>query len=438
MVLNQNKVQKVLKYRWVIFTVLSIAYFFVYFHRVSVSVVASDMMKTLGVGAAGISMLGSAYFYAYTACQLPSGLLADSWGVKKTATVFIFLAAIGSILTGISTNFYVVLLGRVLIGIGAAMVYIPVMKVLELWFKKQEFATMSGVLLAIGNIGALCAAGPLAIVSAMMGSWQMVFMVLGIFTAILAILIWFTVKDSPKDINCPLIGEIEAEENKEEYTPVSVERMPMVEALKITFTSGRKFWPLALWFFFAYCIMVYQGLWGGPFFEGVLGWSKTISGVVLSMIAVGMIFGCPFAGILSDKILHSRKQVLLIGTGVNIICWFILWIISGTVTSIIVYSVLNFCIGFFTGFYVVSYAQVKEWFPSSMVGTTTGAINLFPFLGGAIFMSLTGGMITAKNGVLALAQFKSVWLLLFVLTIIAFVFLLFSVEKKEEDEIVRE
>jgi sugar phosphate permease len=164
--INQEKMSKVMKYRWVVFVILAFAYFFVYFHRVSTAVVAADIMNTFGVGAASIGLLGSAYFYAYTAMQLPSGILSDSWGVKKTAGVFTLLAAVGAVLTGVASNFTMVLIGRVLIGIGVAMVYIPVMKVLAIWFKKNEFASMSGVLLAIGNIGALSAAGPLAIMAA--------------------------------------------------------------------------------------------------------------------------------------------------------------------------------------------------------------------------------------------------------------------------------
>lgn len=83
--INQEKMSKVMKYRWVVFVILAFAYFFVYFHRVSTAVVAADIMNTFGVGAASIGLLGSAYFYAYTAMQLPSGILSDSWGVKKTA-----------------------------------------------------------------------------------------------------------------------------------------------------------------------------------------------------------------------------------------------------------------------------------------------------------------------------------------------------------------
>ena len=62
-------------------------------------------MNSFGVGAASIGLLGSAYFYAYTAMQLPSGILSDSWGVKKTAGVFTLLAAVGAVLTGVRNNF---------------------------------------------------------------------------------------------------------------------------------------------------------------------------------------------------------------------------------------------------------------------------------------------------------------------------------------------
>lgn len=429
MALDQEKVNKVLKYRWVVFIILAAAYFFVYFHRVSTAVVASDIMETFGVGAASIGLLGSAYFYAYTAMQLPSGILADSWGVKKTASVFTLLAAVGAILTGVSSNFTMVLIGRILIGIGVAMVYVPVMKVLAIWFRKNEFASMSGVLLAIGNIGALSAAGPLAFMAGILGDWQMVFLVLGVFSVVLAILIWVLAKDSPKDLDAPSLPEIEAEENGVEYIPpAAIEKIPMGEALKQTFGAGMKFWPISIWFFFMYgSLMVYQGLWAGPFFRDILGWEKVTYASILSFVAIGMIFGCPVAGYLSDKVLKSRKKVLLVGTAVYILLWAVIWSQAGAIQSTTAYTIIHFLFGFFGGFFVVSYAQVKEWFPPEIVGTSIGAFNIFPFLGGAILMTVTGRMM---NGAAAtLASYKGVWLLMLVCMIVAFIALFLSKEK---------
>lgn len=434
--INLENMNKVLKYRWIVFIILAFAYFFVYFHRVSTSVVASDIMNSFGVGAASIGLLGSAYFYAYTAMQLPSGILSDSWGVRKTAAAFTLLAAVGAILTGVATSFTMVLIGRVLIGIGVAMVYIPVMKVLAIWFKKNEFASMSGVLLAVGNIGALSAAGPLAIMAAALGDWQKVFLMLGIFSVLLAVAIFMLVKDKPEDMDGPSIAEIEAFEKGEEYVPPkAVAKIPMGEALKQTFSSGMKFWPISIWFFFMYgSLMVYQGLWGGPFLMDVLGWDKATYASVLSFIAIGMIFGCPIAGYLSDKVLKSRKKVLIVGTAVYVVLWGVIWSQAGNITSTSAYTLIHFLFGFFGGFFVVSYAQVKEWFPASIVGTATGAYNIFPFLGGAIFMTVTGNMMEVANGATAsVGQYKSVWLLMFVCMIFAFLCLLVSKEKGTED-----
>lgn len=433
--INLDNMNKVLKYRWVVFAILALAYFFVYFHRVSTAVVAPDIMSTFGVGAASIGLLGSAYFYAYTAMQLPSGILTDVWGVKKTAAVFTLLAGVGAIMTGIATNFTVVLIGRVLIGTGVAMVYIPVMKVLAIWYKKNEFASMSGVLLAIGNVGALSAAGPLAMIAALLGDWQKVFLLLGVFSILLAIAIWMLVKENPEEMGCPNIAEIEAYEKKEPYIPpIGVEKIPMMQALKETFGAGMKFWPISIWYFFMYgSLMVYQGLWGGPFFRDVLGWDKATSAGILSFIAIGMIFGCPIAGYLSDKVLKSRKKVLVLGTAFYALLWGLIWSQAGSITSTTAYSVIHFLFGFFGGFFVVSYAQVKEWFPPSIVGTSTGAFNLFPFLGGAIFMTITGKMMeVAGEAAPSVAQYKSVWLLMFVCMIFAFICLLVSKERGAE------
>jgi sugar phosphate permease len=415
MEINQNNVSKVMKYRWVVFVILALAYFFVYFHRVSTAVVASDIMNTFGIGAASIGLLGSAYFYAYTAMQLPSGILTDAWGVKKTAGIFTFLAAVGAILTGVASNFTMVLIGRILIGIGVGMVYIPVMKVLAIWFKKNEFASMSGVLLAVGNIGALSAAGPLAMMAAFFGDWQKVFLMLGIFSVLLAVGIFMLVKEKPEDMGCPSIAEIEAQEKGENYIPPKdVAKIPMGEALRQTFSAGMKFWPISIWYFFMYgSLMVYQGLWGGPFFS------------------------CPIAGYLSDKVLKSRKKVLLAGTAVYIALWGVIWSQAGNITSITAYTIIHFLFGFFGGFFVVSYAQVKEWFPASIVGTSTGAYNIFPFLGGAIFMTITGKMMEVASGTAAsVAQYKSVWFLMFACMVFAFLCLVVSKEKGSEEIIL--
>ncbi len=427
MTLKKSKVKKVLSYRWAVFGILAFAYFFVYFHRVSSAVVSADLQTTFRVStAASIALLSSVYFYAYTVMQLPSGLLTDNWGPRKTVSLFTLVAAAGAILTGIASTFETVIAGRLLIGIGVAMVYIPTMKVLAAWYRKNEFASLSGILLAVGNIGALSAAGPLALISDALG-WQQVFIILGMITLVLAALVWMITRDRPSDMNLPSIQEIEAMELGKLAPEVkTTEQIPMGRALKMTFGAGMKFWPLAIWFFFMYgSMMVYQGLWAGPFFHDIMGWDRPTYGLVLTFIGIGMILGCPTAGYISDKILKSRKKVLIIGTVVYTIIWAIIWMTAGHITSTQAYMAINFAFGFFGGFFVVSYAQIKELFPLSIVGTSTTALNVFPFAGGAILQQVSGLMLATRS----LESYQGLWLLMLICMIIATVAALLSKEK---------
>jgi len=441
---EKSEVEKVLSRRWAVFGVLAIAYFFVYFHRVSTAVVSADLEATFGVDAAAIALLSSAYFYAYTIMQLPSGLLTDSLGPRKTVSIFTLVAAAGAILTGIATSFELVVAGRLLIGVGVAMVYIPAMKILSTWYRKNEFASLTGILIAVGNVGGLSAAGPLALISEALG-WQEVFVMLGAITILLAAVVWTITRDRPSDMGLPSIQEIEAmerggsepvsesgtteEEAKEKEMTVeeTMEKIPMAEALKMTFGSGRKFWPLAVWFFFMYgSVMVYQGLWAGPFFSDVLGWDKPTYGLVLTFIGMGMILGCPIAGYLSDRVLKSRRKVLIMGTVAYTITWAVIWVTAGEITGTEAYMAINFFFGFFGGFLVVSFAQIKELFPISIAGTSTAALNIFPFAGGAILQHLSGLMLTDRS----LESYREIWLFMLLCMIVATAAAFLSLEKK--------
>ena len=428
MALESGKVKKVLRYRWAVFGILALAYFFVYFHRVSSAVVSTEMQTTFGVStAASLGLLSSVYFYAYTVMQLPSGLLTDSWGPRRTVSIFTLIAAAGAILTGIASSFEQVIVGRLLIGAGVAMVYIPTMKILANWYRKNEFASLSGILLAVGNIGAISAAGPLALMSEALG-WQQVFLILGVISLALAVDAFAITRDRPSDLNLPSIQEIEAMEFGEPVSEARVmEKIPMVQALKMTFGAGMKFWPLAVWFFFMYgSIMVYQGLWAGPFYHDILGWDKATYGLVLTFIGIGMILGCPTAGYISDKILKSRKKVLIIGTVLYTITWAAIWITAGQITVTEAYMVINFVFGFFGGFFVVSFAQIKELFPMAIVGTSTAALNIFPFAGGAILQQLSGLMLASRS----LESYQGLWLFMLICMVMATAAAFLSREKE--------
>ncbi|MCL2145872.1 MAG: MFS transporter, partial [Methanomassiliicoccaceae archaeon] len=163
------------RYRWAIFIILTSAYFFVYFHRMSVGIVGRDIIDDVG---GTVGLLSSVYFWTYAAMQIPSGLLADHLGPRKATFIFLIIAAAGSFLTFMGTEFWEIVLGKMLIAAGMAVIYIPLMKIISVWYGKADFPQLTGIVIAVGNVGAIAASAPLEMMAEALG-WRDVFLVLG-------------------------------------------------------------------------------------------------------------------------------------------------------------------------------------------------------------------------------------------------------------------
>ncbi len=193
--MNQDLAGKVLRFRWLIFLILALAYFFVYFHRLSLSVVADDLIKEFQTTASMMGLLGSVYFYCYAAMQFPAGLLSDSLGPRKSVTCFLIVAAAGSIVFGLAPTIKVAFIGRFMVGVGVSMVFIPTMKILSQWFRAREFAFMTGIFNAVGGIGVLAATWLLSIMAVLLG-WRLSFELIGACTFIIVALAWLGIHRS--------------------------------------------------------------------------------------------------------------------------------------------------------------------------------------------------------------------------------------------------
>ena len=57
------------------------------------------------------------------------------------------------------------------------------------------------------------------------------------------------------------------------------------------------------------------------------------------------------------------------------------------------YAVFFMLSVFASAIVIVGFTTTKELFPVSIAGTSVGAVNLFPFLGGAVYMPLLGRLL---------------------------------------------
>ena len=410
---------KVLTYRWVIFWVMAIAYIFVYFHRLCPAVVAIDLQQAFSVSGGFMGVLASAYFYPYAFMQFPAGLLSDSLGPRMSVTIFLSIAAVGSVIFGLSPSGEVAVAARVLVGLGVSMVFIPIMKILSQWFRVREFAFMVACVTTMGGVGALTAATPLALMTGSVG-WRVSFEIIGAATAVMALLVWVFVRNRPEDVGWPSISEIDHLGPGMSAPPVVI---PLWEGARRVVTE-KYFWPIAIWFFFLVGIFFgFGALWAGPYLMQVYGLSRAEAGNVLNMIAVGLIVGSPLVSMLSDKVFHSRKKVLVLASiCVNLELLFLNFFPSGLPQPVLYAFFFLFCVCS-SAIVVIGFTTTKELFPVEIAGTSVGTVNLFPFLGGAIMQPALGWVLEqypkTASGAYSLQGYQALLLTLFAASLIA-------------------
>ncbi|MDR0523573.1 MAG: MFS transporter [Candidatus Methanoplasma sp.] len=401
--------ESIRRYGWYIFIILASAYFFVYFQRMAVGIVGRDVVAEAG---GSIGILSAAYFWTYAAMQIPSGMLSDRLGPRAASSAFLAMAAAGSFLTAAAWDFGAVVLGKMMIAAGMAVVYVPLAKSISIWFGKSEFPQLNGIVIAVGNVGAIAASAPLDILASSVG-WRETFMVLGIASLSLAALCAAAVRDRPPGP----AGE------KAAGDPPA----PWAEGLRAVLSGGRRFWPVAMSYFFVYgTIMVFQGTWAKTYFGEVHGFAAGAAWLVLA-IGLGKIAGTVSVGLAAGRgLAKSPRRVMLLGSACFAGVWAAVWLAGGGLQSYWIWMAACLAFGFFGGFMTLSFTQVKEANPDRMSGTAVSMVNFFLFLGAAACTTLTDPIIGTGY---AAESFSAVWGIMFAFSSIAVLLVYLSRER---------
>jgi sugar phosphate permease len=318
-------------------------------------------------------LLGGAFFYSFCLAQLPMGPLLDRFGPRVVMSSLACLGAASAIIFACSSSGTMAILARAGIGVGMAAALMGSYKIFTTWFSPHEFATLSGIMIALGNMGAIGATAPLALLSETLG-WRGAFLCMAIITLVLAITIFLVVRDHPH--------------GKTDTPPHASPSMSHIfSGFRLVFGS-RRFWCLAPLAFASYGVMItVLGLWGGPYLMHIYGMSKTTASVILLAAPIGAICGAPLWGRLSDK-LRQRKFLILWVQGISLMVFASL---AMDLQLPRIGLLLQFWLFGFTGVSsTLLYVQVKETFPLFIAGTALTALNFFLMLGGAVFQHLVG------------------------------------------------
>ncbi|MHB0978744.1 MAG: MFS transporter [Thermoleophilia bacterium] len=360
--------------RTAVFGLFSAAYFLSYFFRSANAVIAPDLSRDLHLGAEQLGLMTSLFYASFAAVQLPLGAALDRFGPRLVTPSLMLVTAVGSLMFATAHGFAQLALGRALIGMGMAGVFMGSLKIFSQWFSVERFARASGYLVALGAMGALAAATPLGWAAQSVG-WRSVFGAGAVLVVISSTSIFAWARNAPPGA---------------EWKTAGVARGSVMQVFRDT-----RFWRIALLDFFVVgTLLSVQGLWGGPLLFDVFGLPQLQTGNVLVTLSVGAFFGYATSGSLAERFGAPRVLVfaaVLFALGQA-------GMIVGSLTSwALLVRVAYPLFGFAGAFNILLMAHARGVFPTSMTGRAVTAVNLFG-IGGTAVLQWGMGMIIGAFG----------------------------------------
>jgi MFS family permease len=346
-------------------------YYLSYLFRSINALIASDLRADLGLSAADLGMLTSAYFLVFAAVVLPCGVLLDRYGPRLIDSALLLLATAGSLVFALADGVWTLMIGRALIGLGVAVGLMAGLKAIVLWFPPERVALANGCYIMLGALGAVSATGPAELVVQCVG-WRGLFAILAIASAAVALLILTVV---PEKKSIPATGPSRKVSFSTVFRDTRFWRIAPLSA-----TGAGTSWSL-------------QGLWAAPWLTDVAGLDRSAIVEHLTIMAAVLSASALLLGALAERLRRAgiSTEKFLAGTLALSMVAQLALLLGVPVSSRLLFAIIA-AAGATT---VLSFAILARYFPKEVAGRANAALGVLN-MGTAFGLQCLGGFIVAQ------------------------------------------
>lgn len=287
------------KLRWLILIFMGLAIFGSYYAYDAVSPIADYIIKGMDITRAQYGLLFSYYSLPNFIMVLLGGMLLDKIGIRKAGNLFAFLCVAGVLITAAGASYQVMLLGRLVYGLGSESLIITINKVLAKWFKRKELALAFGLNITVARLGTFAALNSSARIQAWSGSWRMALWV-AVVIMFVSFVLFFVYSGLDKAKERFFVRKVEGAEEE-----------------KFVFRDMFKFHP-SFWYVSLLCMTFYSAIFPFTAFSTVFlqtkfGVSAVLGGTLTSLVITASMIFTPLLGLVVDKF-GRRGTMMIIGS----------------------------------------------------------------------------------------------------------------------------
>lgn len=347
------------------------AFFFLYefLLRTIVGTFQSKLIDDLNLSPVKFSLLSAtAYMLIYGLMQIPVGLIAARYSLKKILFVAVMLCAISTFGFSLVQQFSTAIICRMVMGFGSSFGFICLLIAVYDWMPRKNIALFVGLSQFIGTIGPMLAGGPLHSIShASSVGWRGIFFglaIIGLFIAALSLIFVKNRQNSGKFI--------------------VLARPTELPKILLQLMSQKQVWFIAIYSGCVYFSIEYFSENIGIEFLVSKGFSSSSSAYMITLAWLGYALGCPLIGFISDKIQRRRSVMLASALLALVTLAVIIYFPLGKITTGIFFVLLGLsACGQSIGFATIA-EQCKEQYLVVGLGFNNAMIALFISAGAPI------------------------------------------------------
>lgn len=180
-------------YRWLVLAVAWLSFFGLAMSWYIMPTLEHEIMELFNIDAAGYSRALTIPFLMAALLSFGGGMLADRWGLRKTATLGILIAGGGIMLRAQSASYGLLFLAMALLGVGMGLIMPNLPKLVSAWFPPGE----AGLATGIYNTGLMGGISTGLVIAPFLPGWTGGNLLLGGMVIALGVIFFLVVRDAP-------------------------------------------------------------------------------------------------------------------------------------------------------------------------------------------------------------------------------------------------
>lgn len=285
-------------YRWMVLLLISLAMFGNYYIYDSISPLADVLKAQLGFSDSQIGLLNGIYSFPNIIMVLIGGIIIDRIGTRKSVLIFTSLIMLGALVTTLQGNFYTMVAGRLIFGLGAESMIVAITTILAKWFRGKQLSFAFGLNLTLARLGSFLALNAPTWGKSLYEYWQTplwITVAAGVFAVLCIIFYYFMDIIASRKYAMAKEGE----QDKVEFKDI--------------FKFGMSFWLIT-----ALCVTFYSAMFpfqtfAIKFFQEAHGTTREVGGNLSSMLTLAAMIFTPLFGLLADRI-GKRSLLMMFGS----------------------------------------------------------------------------------------------------------------------------